>query len=77
MDQMKEFIKMVAAVFERDPAALKEEMRLQDDLGAGSVHYFMLAAEIGEMFGVKLTYSKIKKCVTVGDLLTLVKSLQK
>ncbi|MGM9606878.1 MAG: acyl carrier protein [Oscillospiraceae bacterium] len=77
MEQKEKLVNALAGIFEKDPAQLRDDTNFQEDLGATSSHYFMMIAEIQDSFGIKLTYSKIKKCKTIGDLLTLTETLVK
>ena len=57
-------------------SALSSETNLQDDLGMDSLELVELGMELEHSFGVELPDADMRRCVTVGDLVQLVCSVE-
>ena len=65
------FKEQMALLFEIPVDQLKDELELNKDLYASSLHYFGMLSGIEELTGKTLEYETIKACKTVGDILSL------
>lgn len=68
------FEKVKAILVEQfgDTAALTEETRIHDDLGADSMDVVDLIMSIEEEFHIEVQDEDIEKITTVGDLVTFI-----
>lgn len=70
-----DIIALLARLFDRDEAELKDEVRINEDLDAESLQKFMLMAELEEKSGKTVTYEDVDACRTVGELIAYAESL--
>jgi acyl carrier protein len=76
MNEIAKFKEELNTIFDKQEGQLSEDTRLREDLNAKSAHYFGIIASINELLGKNISYSKIKKCETIGEVLSLFKSLE-
>ena len=71
--KMDEVLKILEAIFEKESGEIGPETRFKEDLNANSLQRMMLLADLEDNLGKSLSYGKIHKCVTVQDLIELLK----
>jgi len=73
---VEKFNQGAAVTLETDAGQLTRETHLKQDLNISSLKRFMLMADMEELFKVKVAYGQVNKCVTYGDVLDLIDTLQ-
>jgi len=73
---VEKFQQGAAVTLETDASRLTRETHLKQDLNISSTKRFMLMADMEELFNVKVVYGQVNKCVTFGDVLDLIDTLQ-
>jgi acyl carrier protein len=62
----------IAEMFELDPASVREESLLREDLDLDSIDAIDLAVRIQELTGTRLDESLLRNVRTVGDIVELI-----
>ena len=74
-----DYLNRLAEVLEQDfeiaPSAIVESARLYEDLGLDSIDAVDLVVRLREITGKKVPPEQFKTVATVGDVLTILKSL--
>ena len=73
---VEKFIQGAALTLETEVGRLSTETHLKHDLNISSTKRFMLMADMEELFNVKVVYKQVNQCVTFGDVLDLIDTLQ-
>ena len=73
---VEKFKQDAAITLETEVSQLTRETQLKQDLNISSTKRFMLMAEMEELFMVRVVYAQVNKCVTFGDVLDLIETLQ-
>jgi len=62
---------VVSEVLSKDPEAVTEDSRFQDDLDADSLDFIEIVSALEERVDVHLPYGELKEVKTIGDALDL------
>ena len=71
MDNRAQLREQMSMLFDVPLDELRDDMVMNKDVYASSLHYFGLISEIEELTGKSIDYEVIKTCPTVGDILAL------
>ena len=69
--------KMIADQLKVDPAAIRRESRLIEDLKADSANIMVMIMDLEDQFGVTVEDDQIMKMKTVGDVADYIASIKK
>ena len=67
--------KTLVELFQLDPAAIKPEARLGEDLDLDSIDAIDMAVKVQELTGKRVEEQALRKVRTVGDIVDLVESI--
>lgn len=73
-DTLQAVCEIIAKITKRQPAEMKPELKLAEDLGMKSVSRIELAALLEERLGVVLGNFEIRKPKTIDEVVKLVRS---
>ena len=68
---------MIAEQLKVDPAEIKPESRLMEDLKADSANIMVMIMDLEDHFGITVEDDQIMKLQTVGDVVRYIDSIQK
>lgn len=71
------FIEMLEKIYPQKRGTITMQTEFVKGLNTTSMTTFMLIAELEERLGRRVSYAKVKRCITVHDAYKLYKSLQK
>ena len=67
--------KIIAEVLSVDPAEVKEETTIMEDLGADSLDLYQILLKVEEEFEMKISPEAVDEIVTVGQAMDLIKKM--
>ena len=67
---------MIAEQLKVDPAEIKPESRLMEDLKADSANIMVMIMDMEDKFGITVEDEQIMKLRTVGDVVSYIKSVK-
>ena len=71
MDKAAQLKEQMSMLFDVPVEELGDELTLNQDLYASSLHFFGILSGIEELTGKTLDYETVKSCRTVGEVLAL------
>ena len=72
---VSKFLNEVSLLFDLSVEQMNRDVRLKEDLNATSLQYMGMISVIAELTGHEISYAKMRKSKTMGDVLDLLESL--